>query len=49
MLPSTVGSNVSAGAGASFGLGGMAMVPSGFSTNVGAQASFTDQLTFDGE
>lgn len=49
MLPATVGSNVSTGAGASFALGGVALAPSGFSTDVGAQASFKGQLTFDGE
>ncbi|MGA7235768.1 MAG: hypothetical protein WBY44_08815 [Bryobacteraceae bacterium] len=47
MLPSTVGSDVAAGANASFALGGVAMAPSGFSTDVGAAFNFTDGLTFD--
>lgn len=47
MLPATVGSDVAAGANASFALGGVAMAPSGFSTNVGAAFNFTDGLTFD--
>ena len=49
MLPATVGSDVAAGASASFGLGGVATAPSGFSTNVGATFSFSDRLTFDGD
>src|SRR5271163_1189249 len=49
MLPATVGSDVAAGANASFGLGGVATAPSGFSTNVGASFSFSDRLTFDGD
>jgi Contractile injection system tube protein len=47
MLPATVGSDVAAGANASFALGGVAMAPSGFSTNVGASFNFSDGLTFD--
>lgn len=47
MLPATVGSDVAAGVSASFALGGVAMAPSGFSTNVGASFSFSDGLTFD--
>jgi len=49
MLPATVGSDVAAGANASFGLGGVATAPSGFSTDVGASFSFSDRLTFDGD
>jgi len=49
MLPSTVGSDVSASAGASFGLGGIALAQTGFSSNVGASTSITDRLTFDGD
>jgi Contractile injection system tube protein len=49
MLPATVGSDVAAGANASFGLGGGATAPSGFSTDVGASFSFSDRLTFDGD
>jgi hypothetical protein len=49
MLPATVGSNVSAGANASFGLGGIALAQTGFSTDVGASFSFSDRLTFDGD
>jgi Contractile injection system tube protein len=49
MLPATVGSDISAGAGASFGLGGVAMSPTGFSTDVGANFSFNDRLAFDGD
>jgi hypothetical protein len=49
MMPATMGSNVAAGANASFGLGGMALAQTGFSTNVGASFSFTDRLTFDGD
>ena len=47
MMPATVGSDVSAGAGASFGLGGVALARSGFSTDVGANFSFGSRLTFD--
>jgi hypothetical protein len=49
MLPATVGSDVAAGASASFGLGGVATAPSGFSTDVGASFGFSDRLTFDGD
>jgi hypothetical protein len=47
MLPATVGTDVSVGVNASYGLGGVAMAPSGFSTNVGASVSVTDALAFD--
>jgi hypothetical protein len=47
MLPATVGSDVAAGANASFALGGVAMAPTGFSADVGASFNFTDGLTFD--
>jgi hypothetical protein len=49
MLPATVGSDVAVGANASFGLGGTASAPPGFSTDVGANFSFSDRLTFDGD
>jgi hypothetical protein len=39
MMPATVGSNVAAGANASFGLGGVALAQTGFSTNVGSSVS----------
>lgn len=45
MLPATVGSNVAVGANASFGLGGVAMSPSGFSADVGASGA----LVFDSD
>ncbi len=46
MLPATVGSDVAAGANASFGLGGVAMAPSGFSTDVGATFQFYRRADF---
>jgi hypothetical protein len=49
MLPATVGSDVSVGANASFGLGGVALAPAGFSTNVGVNASFSERLIFEGD
>ncbi len=49
MLPATVGVDVSVGANASFGLGGVAMTPSGFSTNVSATASLSAGVTFEGD
>ena len=49
MLPATVGTDVAVGANASFGLGGMALSPPGFSTNVGASFSYEDSLTFDSD
>jgi hypothetical protein len=49
MLPATVGVDVSVGPNASFGLGGVAMTPSGFSTNVSATASLGVGLTFDSD
>jgi hypothetical protein len=49
MLPSTVGSDVSAGASASFGLGGVALARTGFSADVGANFNLTDRLTFDSD
>jgi hypothetical protein len=49
MLPATVGTNVSAGANASFSLGGMAAAPAGFSTNVGGSISLTDSLVFEND
>ncbi len=47
MLPATVGSDVAAGPNAAFGLGGVALASTGFSTDVGANFSFNGQLTFD--
>ncbi len=49
MLPATVGTNVSVGVNASFGLGGVATAPAGFSTDVGANVSLTDSLVFDSD
>jgi hypothetical protein len=49
MLPATVGVDVSVGANASFGLGGVALSSPGFSTDVGVTASLSDSLTFDGD
>ena len=49
MLPATVGTDVAVGANASFGLGGMALSPPGFSANVGASFSYEDSLTFDSD
>ncbi len=49
MLPSTVGSDVMTSANASFGLGGVALAKTGFSTDVGASFSFQNRLTFDGD
>jgi len=49
MLPATVGTDVSVGVNASYGLGGVATAPSGFSTNVGVSVGITDLLTFDSD
>jgi Contractile injection system tube protein len=54
MLPATVGSNVSASAGSSFGLGGIALAKTGFSTDVGATFSVptfgsNNRLIFDSD
>jgi hypothetical protein len=47
MVRATNGVDVSTGANASFSLGGAASANTGFSTPVGANASFSDQLVFD--
>jgi hypothetical protein len=49
MLPATVGSNVAVGANASFGLGGVAMSPTGFSADVGASGGVSGALVFDSD
>ena len=49
MLPATVGTDVAVGANASFGLGGVALAPPGFSSDVGASFSYQDSLTFDSD
>ncbi|HEY3706082.1 MAG TPA: hypothetical protein VGL22_13550 [Terracidiphilus sp.] len=46
MLPATVNTNVAAGPMASFQLGGAAASQTGFATDVGANFSFHDRLTF---
>jgi hypothetical protein len=47
MMQSTNGADVSTSA--SFSLGGAASGSTGFSTNVGTNFSFSDQLVFDGD
>jgi hypothetical protein len=49
MVRSTSGTNVSTGANASFSLGGAATGSVGFSSDVGANYSFSDALVFDGD
>ena len=51
MLPATVGTDVSTFDGASFSLGGAAISTgsAGLSTDVGAQFSFSDRLTFSSD
>lgn len=49
MIPATVGSNISTGSLASFDLGGAAASPTGFATDVGANFSFSDRLTFSND
>jgi hypothetical protein len=51
MLPATVSTNVSTFGGASYSLGGMAKSTgsAGLSTDVGAQFSFSDRLTFNSD
>jgi hypothetical protein len=49
MMRATNGVDVSTGSNASFSLGGAASANTGFSTSVGANASFADQLVFDND
>ena len=51
MMPATLGADVSAGAGASFSLGGAAnsSASAGLSADVGAKVRFSDRLSFDSD
>jgi hypothetical protein len=49
MLPTTTSADVSTDVNASFNLGGAATSTTGFSSDVGAQFSFSDRLVFDND
>jgi hypothetical protein len=49
MLSATTGADVSTGVNASYSLGGAATSSTGFTSDVGAQMSFSDRLVFDND
>jgi hypothetical protein len=49
MLPATTSADVSTGVNASYSLGGAATSSTGFTSDVGAQLSFSDRLVFDND